>query len=122
MKEGIQKTINIICAIALFLAVTTLPIKYYNVLRIVVFIRCSLVIFNEKIKSYWKWSFISVALLFNPILPIYLYVKSYWILLDVLFGILFLLLTFYGYGSSTKKQQTIKKQVSKNKDLYNVKY
>lgn len=122
MKEGIQKTANIICAIALFLAVTTLPIEYYNSLRIVVFVGCLLVIFSQKTKKYWRLLFIPIALLFNPIFPIYLYVKSYRILLDVLCGILFLLLTFYGYNSSIKKQRTIKKQVSKNKDMYNIKY
>ncbi|WP_440121895.1 DUF6804 family protein [Tenacibaculum sp. Ill] len=122
MKVGIQKTVNIICAIALFLAVTALPIEYYNVLRIVIFAGCLLIVFNQKIKKYWRLLFIPIALLFNPIFPIYLYVKSYWVLLDVLCGILFLLLVFYGYSSSIKKQRTIKKQVSKNKDMYNVKY
>ncbi|CAM1341116.1 DUF6804 family protein [Tenacibaculum aestuarii] len=122
MKIGIQKAVNIICAIALFLAVTELPIEYYNVLRVIVFAGCLLVIFNQKIKKHWRLLFILIALLFNPIFPIYLYVKSYWVLFDILCGILFLLLVFYGDSSSMKKQRTIKKQVSKNKDMYNVKY
>ncbi|MHC9087305.1 DUF6804 family protein [Tenacibaculum sp. IMCC1] len=51
MKVGIQKTVNIICVIALFLAVTALPIEYYNVLRIVVFAGCLLIVFNQEIKE-----------------------------------------------------------------------
>ncbi|MCG7502073.1 hypothetical protein MHM83_09340 [Tenacibaculum sp. Mcav3-52] len=51
MKVGIQKTVNIICVIALFLAVTALPIEYYNVLRIVVFTGCLLIVFNQEIKE-----------------------------------------------------------------------
>ncbi|MEQ3499416.1 DUF6804 family protein [Tenacibaculum sp. SSH1-16] len=51
MKVRIQKTVNIICVIALFLAVTALPIEYYNVLRIVVFAGCLLIVFNQEIKE-----------------------------------------------------------------------
>ena len=122
MKEGALKTVYTICAIVLFLAVAALPIEYYDLLRVAVFIGCLLVIFNKKIKKYWRFLFVPIAILFNPVLPIFLYVKSYWILFDFLCGILFLLLTFYGYSSHTKEQKTRTKQVSKNKDMYNVKY
>lgn len=35
-------------------------------------------------KDFWFWSFIVIAILFNPIIPIYLYDKSIWMVIDVI--------------------------------------
>lgn len=119
-KKG--NIINIFCALALFTAVSYLPIKYYTFLRIIVFIGCLFVLLNKEINFYWKLPFIPIALLFNPIFPIYLYIKSYWIPLDIIAGILFLLVSFYGYTNNHKEENKKKsKQIVKNRNMYNIK-
>ena len=114
---------NVFCGLALFTAVNYLPIKYYTFLRIIVFIGCLLILFNKKVNYYWKLPFIPIALLFNPIIPVYLYIKSYWIPLDIIAGILFLLVSFYGYTNSHKKENKKKsKKLTKNRNMYNIKH
>jgi len=87
--------LNLICAILLFVAVVRLPIAYYHLLRIVVFYGAFLTFFNIK-ENYLKWSFafLAMAILYNPFLPFSTVQKFYWIPIDILSGILFLL-TFY---------------------------
>ncbi len=89
------KVLSIVCACMLFIAVLKLPIEYYRLLRIIVFAGAILVI-NENLKkqTHWIVIFTLIAILFNPIFPIYLYKKSIWIPLDIIAGILFLLETF----------------------------
>lgn len=86
------KPISIICASLLFIAIFKLPIEYYTILRIVVFIGALLVLnsFIDKSVS-WIIVFGLIAILFNPIIPLYLYVKDYWIPIDIVSGVLFLL-------------------------------
>lgn len=102
------KAISIICAFLLFLAVFNLPIKYYGILRGIVFVGAILIILeNIKTNIFWVFLFTLIALLFNPIYPIYLYEKIIWIPLDILTGILFLIETFSIH--SKKPIQKIKK-------------
>jgi len=83
---------SIFCALLLFIAVLHLPIAYYRFLRVVVFIGALLVMFrNKKEWLFWTMSFAGIAILFNPILPIYLYKRSIWMPIDIVVGILFLL-------------------------------
>lgn len=84
------------CAICAFVAILNLPIGYYTFLRIVITIGALLVlIFGRKqIRSFWYISFSIILILYNPILPVYLYDKSRWIPLDIVTGILFLLVKF----------------------------
>lgn len=86
------KPISIICACLLFIAIFKLPIEYYTFLRIVVFIGALLVL-NSFIDKSVRWIivFALIAILFNPIIPIYLYLKDYWIPIDIASGIAFLL-------------------------------
>ncbi|WP_272149542.1 DUF6804 family protein [Tenacibaculum aiptasiae] len=119
----IAKTINIICAILLFIALLNLPIKYYRFLRTVIFIGSLLVILNKDIKLFWKLTFLPIALLFNPIFPVYLYFKSYWMPLDIISGVLFLLIVFLAYESRKElKKEKKTKQKIKNRNMYKVKY
>nr|WP_272860974.1 DUF6804 family protein [Aureisphaera galaxeae] len=71
-----------------------LPIEYYTFLRIVVFIGSLWVILSRVKTWYWVALFSVVAIVFNPIYPVYLYQKSKWIPIDIVVGILFLLQVF----------------------------
>ena len=83
--------IRVVVGIMLLLAIGDLPYSYYQLLRIVV---CGASIFLVwyfiKSKIEWLgWAFIIPAILFNPLLPIYL-AKSTWQLFDLLFGVMFI--------------------------------
>lgn len=90
-----NKVVSIICALLLFIAVMKMPIEYYTVLRVVVFIGALLVILSLSSKIIWVIIFGVIAFLFNPIIPVYLYLKSYWIPVDIIAGILFLSMLFF---------------------------
>lgn len=104
------KPISIICALLLFIAVLKLPIEYYTFLRIVVFIGALLVIISLSKKTIWVIIFGIIAILFNPIIPIYLYFKSYWVPIDIVVGILFLLLLLFSKPKEETKKIEPKKQ------------
>lgn len=85
-----------ICAAVAIVGCFEMPIGYYTFLRIIVTIGAVLILLKEIQKDVNPLgiSFIIVAVLFNPIIPIYLYQKSFWMLIDIVTGILFL---FYGF-------------------------
>lgn len=85
------KSISLLCALLLFIAVMQLSREYYWLLRTVVFIGALLVFVKNRKYVVWAIIFALIAVLFNPIFPIYLYNKAYWIPLDIITGILFLL-------------------------------
>lgn len=93
----------LIPAVLLFIGVGDLPTGYYTFLRIVVFISSGLI----AIESYAKDSeinlgvvlFAVIALLFNPIFPIYLRDKEMWSSIDAITGMLYV-----GFGIYTAVQ------------------
>jgi len=89
------KVVSIVCACLLFIAVLKLPIAYYTFLRVIVCIGALLVIVAQKERRVlWTVVFAIIAILFNPIVPIYLYIKAFWIPVDIISGVLFLLVSF----------------------------
>jgi len=94
------KNINpllIITAIALFIGVINLPIGYYTFLRIIVFAGSIFVVyidFDRNSINYWVIIFGLIAIIFNPFMPIYLNNKDYWIPIDVISGVLFVIKAF----------------------------
>lgn len=89
------------CAAIALIACFDLPMGYYTFLRIVLPIG-SIVIFSKEIQkqlTVYGLAFLSIAILFNPILPIYLNHKSNWLPIDIITGILFLL---YGFKEKNK--------------------
>lgn len=86
----------IFCAICLFIAVLNLPISYYTFLRITVTIGAVLVMIRGRkdILNFWFLCFGLIAILYNPVFPVYLYAKSKWIPVDIVTGILFLIVKF----------------------------
>lgn len=77
----------------LVLGIFDLPIGYYTFLRVVITIISLLIIINEnKTKiDFWKIIFLVILILFNPIIPIYLYNKGIWIVIDIIVALLFFL-------------------------------
>lgn len=83
-------TVRFVSGLMLIIALGDQPYSYYQILRIVI---CGsslfLVWYFMQNKLEWLgWFFIIPAILFNPVLPIYLE-KSTWQLLDLFFGISF---------------------------------
>jgi len=91
-----MKIVLLICAGLLFLALLSLPIGYYTFLRITVTIGAILVIASELREgiNVWVILFGLIAVLFNPIAPVYLGEKSVWIPIDFVTGILFVVKSF----------------------------
>lgn len=85
----------IIPAVFLLIGLADLPIGYYTFLRIVVFIAScllSLKTYNEKNKlSLWTIIFAFTAILFNPLIPVYLYDKEIWSILDIIVAVIFII-------------------------------
>ena len=90
-----MKTLLYACCAALFLALAPLPSFYYRLLRILVTIASLLVVKNEWEKEYaigiWLILFAAIALLFNPLFPIYLYNRSIWASIDILCALIFMI-------------------------------
>jgi len=108
------RIISLVCALLLFAAVLHLPIAYYRFLRVVVFIGALLAIYrNSKEWLFWSILFVGVAILFNPILPIYLYKRSIWMPLDIIVGVLFLL---EGFLKKEKKEEVSKVNTPKKEE------
>ena len=111
------KMLCVLCAIMLLASIYHWPIAYYTLLRAVVFTGALLVVFLLKPKPFWwRIIFVIIALIFNPIVPIYLYKKAYWIPIDIVSGALFLWTTvFKQKNSSTPPTQKASKTYSRDK-------
>jgi hypothetical protein len=83
----------LLIAALLFLAILKMPAAYYDFLRVVVTVGAIVAIVVELKEGFSSWvlAFAILAVLFNPIEPIYLYKKSVWAPLDFLGGLTFLL-------------------------------
>ncbi len=96
MKEtGIKFYIfpAIIAIIFLLLTFFDWPYSFYNILRIVVTataIYYAYYLYEAlKRKDFWFWALVIIAVLFNPIVPIYLYKKATWGFIDVVVAVFF---------------------------------
>lgn len=86
-----MKTLLLICAGLLILALAAMPTGYYILLRIIVTFVAVLIVVKEFENgiNFWVLSFGFIAILFNPILPIYLNDKDAWMPIDLVAAILF---------------------------------
>jgi hypothetical protein len=91
-----MKWLLLICAVMLILGIADLPIGYYTLLRIVVTIGALLVVITEFENglNFWVITFGLIAIIFNPIIPIYLNEKSAWMPIDIISGIIFVIKSF----------------------------
>lgn len=79
--------------IVLLVGILPMPIGYYTLLRLVV---CACAIYYACILSQnedrtFMLIFGFIAILYNPILPVYLYQKSIWIILNIFTVLLFII-------------------------------
>jgi len=86
-----MKALLLICTGLLLLALIDLPIGYYTFLRIVVTIGAVAVVVIELENgiNFWIIAFGLIAILFNPLIPVYLGDKSTWMPIDLITAILF---------------------------------
>lgn len=91
-----MKPLLLICAIFLFIALIDMPIGYYTLLRIVVTMGSVAVVVTEFEDglNFWVVAFGLIAIVFNPLIPIYLNDKSAWMPIDIFGGITFVLKSF----------------------------
>ena len=91
-----MKTLLIISAGFLFMGLIDLPIGFYTLLRIVVTIGSVAVVVTEYENglNFWVITFGLIAIVFNPLIPIYLNDKSAWIPIDIFSGIIFVIKSF----------------------------
>lgn len=91
-----MKTITILavgCITALIVAMLPLPLAYYTWLRILVSIGAMIIVFQEVNRQRRRWSlpFLATAIVFNPVIPVYLYKKELWVLVDTGAAMLFIM-------------------------------
>lgn len=91
-----MRALLLISAGLLFLGILDLPIGYYTLLRIVVTIGAVAVVVSEFQNgfNFWVIGFGLTAIIFNPLIPIYLNDKDAWAPIDLLGGFLFLVKVF----------------------------
>ena len=91
-----MKTLLLICAGFLFMGLIDLPIGFYTLLRIVVTIGSVAVVVTEFENgiNFWVITFGLIAILFNPLIPVYLNNKSAWVPIDIIGGIIFVIKSF----------------------------
>ena len=76
--------LSVVAALFLILGCFHLPVGYYTFLRIVVCIVSVVLLFYPKSKSITYRHIINgiVAILFNPVWPVYLHSKTAWVVID----------------------------------------
>lgn len=100
-----MKYLIIIAAILCFISIFEWPYGYYIFLRISVSFMALVIIVNEfRTRSFWLIAFMLIFIIFNPIFPVYLYLKPLWIIIDCIVGLLFL---YYFYSLIPKKKNKI---------------
>lgn len=90
---------NLLAALLLFFALGQHPYSYFQILRVLVTVCAAYnayACFNSSAKG-WAWVFVVIAILFNPIAPIYLS-RDTWAPLDVIAGIIFMVFAFNKSG------------------------
>ena len=91
-----MKVFLLICSALLLIGLADLPIGYYTLLRIVVTIGAIAIVVGELKNgfNFWVIAFGLAAILFNPLIPVYLNDKEAWIPIDIIAAILFIIRTF----------------------------
>lgn len=98
-----MKYLVIIAALFCFIGIFELPYNYYLFLRILVSFMALIIIVNEfRSRSFWFLTFLFIFIIFNPVFPIYLYLKPFWISIEALAGLLF---SYYFYTLIPKKKE-----------------
>jgi len=95
---GFYKWPVVVSSIILLLSILPMPYGFYTIVKLVVTasaIYYAYYIYSVlKTKGLWFWCFIAIAILFNPIMPIYLYSKMMWGAIDIVVAVLFIVFIF----------------------------
>lgn len=91
-----MKGLLLLCSGLLLIGIADLPIGYYTLLRIVVTIGSVAIVMKEFQNglNFWVVVFGFLAILFNPILPIYFNNKAVWLPFDIIGAIMFIIKSF----------------------------
>lgn len=91
-----MKPLSILSAILLLFAIANLPIGFYTFLRFFITFSAVIIIYNDREKgiNYSNIAFGCIAILFNPLVPIFLYDKSKWIPIDIICSVIFAIKSF----------------------------
>ena len=91
-----MRALYLICDASLFIALFKLPIGYYTFLRIVITIGALIAVVHEYKGefNFWVLAFGLIAIVFNPLFPVYLNNKSAWQPIDLVTGIIFSMKAF----------------------------
>ncbi len=90
------------CSALLAFAVFPLPYGYYGLLRFfvtAVAIYCAYDAWKKKAEGYYLIGFLFVAVLFNPLIPVY-FEKTVWTVIDVV-----LACAFFWFGKNYKEYE-----------------
>jgi uncharacterized membrane protein len=92
-----MKNLWYIAAGLLFIGALSMPSGYYDLLRWVIFgISAYAAYINFELnETSWVISFVIIGLIFNPFMPVYLYDKFLWLVIDIASGIIYLLNSKY---------------------------
>ena len=93
-----------VIAVALILAVFPLPIGYYTLLRILVSIGAVIFLVKEFKGEFELWIIVFgiMLIVFNPLIPIYLYSKALWIPIDLAAAGIF---AYWGYKADSAEKE-----------------
>ena len=88
-----MKTLYIACCIILGIALLPIAGGFYTLVRIAITIGAVIATFQNSSNGINIWSimFGIVAILFNPIIPVYLHDKGAWMMIDIIAMILFII-------------------------------
>lgn len=91
-----MKILAICSAFLMLLALFKLPIGFYTFLRIVITITSVVIIMGvyKNNVNFWIVCFGLIAIMFNPIIPIYLYDRSKWVPINITAALLFIVFSF----------------------------
>lgn len=68
--------------VAMALAILPWPYGFYTFLKLVAFVAAIYYIHSGRAREK-NWLLISAAILFNPVIPVHLFMRSAWILVDL---------------------------------------
>lgn len=86
-----MKNLKIICSVLLLIALFNNPYGYYQILKWVITLSSAYIAnyyFKNNNEKY-GWIFVSIAILYNPIIPIHL-VRETWEIINVITAIIFI--------------------------------
>ena len=73
----------LIPCIVLLIGLLPMPLGYYMLVRVIVCAACLYYASKSRKNDILLWTFGALAVLFNPIIPIYLYNKAIWFFINI---------------------------------------